>query len=457
MSYYIERKVREIIQEKKKYFSKVLSLNAMSTNFDRVSDVEEQFNYWAWQFSQIFLWIDISSLFIFGLDPSVLEPLNIDFKIELPSLEEFLQGIKLKFEKVDVGDIWKEFNWEYFKEEVPPKLDYETFVKENVQEPYQPSTLEQAKRKLIVGQTKYGEGYVDPQVIYELLRATFYEFLKRREDLERLRHVYLSCVKKLGINEAIAEAVFNRIASMIKTFYDNFILGFNLLGVSKLTPRASKSALAEVITWKREYAPIEYTKFAEINCGFILGVTPLGFGLLLPREYFLKPARVKLAPKITYFIDYKVRKLLSRYRATHIGFANYQKPDEMLKYYRSERCEQYTSLQFIRYYIDGLVENWLRGKGIDRFKMNLYKRAVMMLIGHRKKRHKWGYAAFKAMTEDEFKEFWLDYWEKQGLNRDILIYLYEKVKTWLPNLRKQVRELGEYLKKKRQELARLLG
>ena len=128
----------------------------------------------------------------------------------------------------------------------------------------------------------------------------------------------------------------------------------------------------------------------------------------------------------------------------------------MLDFHKSERVEQYGSLQMIRYMIDSWVISMLHELGVDIYRLNLYCRAVNQLIGHRKKRHKWGYSAFKTMTEDEFKKWWLEYWTRQGLNRDVLEMLYEGVKRWLPHLRTQTQELGERLKKIRQRLAKWL-
>jgi len=57
------------------------------------------------------------------------------------------------------------------------------------------------------------------------------------------------------------------------------------------------------------------------------------------------------------------------------------------------------------------------------------------------------------MTEDQFYEWWLDYWTKQGLTRETLKDLYQQAKIWLIRLRSDKLTLGEKIKKRRKQLA----
>lgn len=444
----------ELVRQKRKYFEKTLSRSAVDSIYLRILDLEDFFSEITWQYMPMFIYLDISSLFIFGLEPFELEPLNIEFRIELPSIDEWLQGIKLKFIKVDIGESWKQFFEEYFKQIVSPVLDFDTFVTENVIDEYVPDILKRKYTKLIVGETKYGEGYVDPPVIRNLLRSTWLELFKRRPDFERLHIHYEHLAKKLNIAPFILEQLYNRIALMHNALYENFILGYGILGISKLSERKEDGAKLTIVTWRKETIDSKYFKMSELQAALILGIIPLGLGLLLPREYFYKGTSSIGTPRFVWFIDWKTRRAISRFRATHLGFANYQRWDEMDIYYKSERAEQYYALRTFTKIIDDLVETLLLQEHVSVFDLNLYKRAANMLIGHRKKRHKWGYDMFKQMTEEEFKAWWLDYWERQGLNIDLLNKIYERLKICLPRLRENVKSLGEYLKKKRERLAR---
>lgn len=457
---YLEKKVNESRQEKQKYFAKVLSENAIWNNYLRAIDTEGVFGEWAWAESMYFIWLDISNMFIFGLQPYELQPLDPEFNINIPSLEEWLQGIKIKIEPKDVGEAYSEFWWDYFQEEIPPELDYTRFLLDNIWPEYRPWLIQQVTRKLIVGVSAYGMAYVDPPVIRDFIRATLFELAKRRMDFNRIRKLYQIVVGKGLISEGTVEGIYNRLALHFQALFENFILDYNLLNYSKLCKRGSQKATFPIVTWRGEEHDVEYIKFDEINCGFILNVTPLNHGILMDRKSIYKPNPRAPWPKGTmvnaWFIDWKVRQMTYRYRATGVAFGNYQRPEETLAYYRSERADHYHQLRLFFYHLDALVDAILEHEDVDIFRKNLYKRAVAMLIGHKKKRHKWGYDAFKSMSEEEFKAWWLEYWRRQGLDVNTLNKLYERVSKWLPRLRSDLENLGERVRRRREQLALLL-
>jgi hypothetical protein len=53
------------------------------------------------------------------------------------------------------------------------------------------------------------------------------------------------------------------------------------------------------------------------------------------------------------------------------------------------------------------------------------------------------------MEEPELRNWWLDYWSSQGLDRALLEKLYENVKTWLPRIVDVKRELGRRVRLRR--------
>ncbi|RLE94902.1 MAG: hypothetical protein DRJ96_09080 [Thermoprotei archaeon] len=457
---YLEKKVNESRQEKQKYFAKVLSENAIWNNYLRAIDTEGVFGEWAWAESMYFIWLDISNLFIFGLEPYETAPLDPEFRAELPTLEEFLQGIKLKLIPLDVGEAYRQFYWDYYQGRVPPLLDYATFVLATCWPEYFGWLIEQKRRKLIVGESTYGTSYVDPPVIRDFIRATLLELAKRRMDFNRIRKLYQVAVDRGFIVEGVVEAIYNRLALHFQALFETFILDYNLLNYSKLCKRGSQKATFPIITWRGEEYDVEFTRFDELNAGFILNITPLNLGILMDRKSMFKPnprAPAKVGtPVPAHFIDWKVRRMISRYRATGVAFGNYQRPEETLAYYRSERADHYHQLRLFFYHLDALVDAILEHEDVDVFRKNLYKRAVAMLIGHKKKRHRWGYDAFKSMSEEEFKAWWLEYWRRQGLDVNTLNKLYERVSKWLPRLRSDLENLGERVRRRREQLALLL-
>jgi len=449
--------IMDTVRQKEKYFEKVLSEDAIWQNYLRTILTEGLFGEWAWAESLYFIWLDISGLFIFGLQPYEVEPLDPEFHTQLPSLEEFLQGIKLKLIPVDVGEAYRQFCWDIYNLEVPPLLDYITFVLTTCYPEFQDYFKQQENRKLIVGKSKYGTAYVDPPVIRDLIRATLLELAKRRIDFNRIKSLYELAVNNKLVHQGIVESIYNRLVLHFQAMFETFILDYNLLNYSKLASRGSEKTKIPIQTWRGEEVEVEFGKFDEVNCGFILNVTPLNLGILMDRKIVYKPNPKAPAdvgtPVMAQFVDWKVRRMISRYRATGVAFGNYQRPDEAISYHRSERADHYHTFRLFQHHLDRIVENTLRNSGLDAYTLNMYKRAVAMLIGHKKKRHKWGFDAYRDMTEEEFKSWWLNYWAKQGLDINILNVLYSRLKVCLPSLRRKLENLGKRIKERRYQLA----
>jgi|GEM_PF-1597470 len=438
---------------KRKYAEKVLSLSAMDLMYQRILDVEDWTWDWMWQYIPLFIDLDISSLFIFAISPEELLPMSLDFKIELPTIEEWLEGIRLKFVPIAIGDYWKTFMYEYFELVVPPVLDYPTAIEHIVPPEYEEYFKKEESKKARYGVTKYGEGYYDPPVIREFMRATFLEIFKRKPRLKRLRDWLKEVKRTQDFAEWVPASAYHRIALLHEILYNDFILDFGLLNISVLHPKEEKGRSVEIEDYEGVSRTVEYETLPDAEMGFILDISYLNVDYLIPRDFRYKKTVVGVTPYHTWFSDKKVRDFIARYRATHIGFINYQRIEEMMDWHKSERAEQYGELQRIRYTIDSMVTNILKDKDVDAFRLNLYRRAVNQLIGHKKKRHKWGYDGWKAMSEEEFKNWWIEHWVRQGLNRDLLNLLYERLIKICQYLRDESEELGKRLKRTRERLA----
>ena len=445
----------KINQQKKKYYNKVLSLNAVNVNFDRISDVEPLFQERSYLALFLYLNIEISLVETFGFSPDELEPMNFDFKVELPTTEEWLKGTKIKIDKIDVGEDYKQFMKEYYEIEIPPKLDFERFIIDNIKDEFLPDVKTWQYKKGIYGISKFGRSYYDPPIIRELIRGAVLEYYKRNYSLEGLRTYLKTFKEKFNIDEGILREIFNRISLFDSLLREGYLFGLGILGYTKLGRKGSEEVEVEVETYDKRKIKVKIPYLAHAHGGFILGLTPLGYGNLMQNTEFYKSSKPKngvfFAPKIIQYFDYRVRKATGRFRATHLAFANYQTLDEMTDMHKSERLTQYHALRMLSITVDRIVESSLRGVEKNPFRINMYKRAVNQLIGHRKKRHKWGYDLYKTMTDEEFKTWWIDHWTKMGLDQNILEQLYERIKKILPRLVSTSKELGERLKKYRRQ------
>jgi hypothetical protein len=105
----------------------------------------------------------------------------------------------------------------------------------------------------------------------------------------------------------------------------------------------------------------------------------------------------------------------------------------------------------MRYTVEHIAEAVLRqlAPGLDPMKQRAYISAVLQLLGHRGKRHEWGYGVFKAADLDELKSWWLDYWSGQGLDRGVLEELYNRVEPFLDKYIQKKTDLGRKIRLQR--------
>jgi len=449
--HYFEQKLRDSVDEKRKYHTKVASLSAMGLTFDRVIDVEPLFEQKTWVYVSLFTSMDLSSVLTFAIHPWETEPLNFDFIVEWPTVVEWLRGIKFKPVKIDVGRDYSQFTQETYEEIIPPILDYDKFVDDNVRPPHDTDLRRQYRIKAKFDRTRFGRSYYDPPLIRDLMRSAVHEYWRRQLDPRALREYLKTYVERLGIAEHTVETIFNRIVALTNALTQSFCLGFGILGVSRLSERQAEFAVVSTVTHRGEVVELRYGKLSDLHVGFILGLTPFGFALLMPRIFVYCGEEKRPpwwgTPRFTRYTDWKARKALARYRATPSAVTQFQRIEEMVDWHKSDRAEQYHELRVINYYVEQMVESWLRPYALDAVTLNMYKRAAMTLVGHRKKRRRWGYDIYKAMTDEQYRDYWIDHWTKLGLDRSLLELIYDRIKGLLPRLVERTLDLGQRLKK----------
>ena len=103
------REAWEIIEQKRKYWHKALSEDAMW------SVLTQSYNIFDWlsTFSDMTLsdtlWSSLVSAILLGIPLKEVVPWNLVWDIELPSIEEFLKGVLIKLEKISIEDLAPEF------------------------------------------------------------------------------------------------------------------------------------------------------------------------------------------------------------------------------------------------------------------------------------------------------------------------------------------------------------
>jgi hypothetical protein len=429
--------------QKQKYFNKTLSDNAIYLNTTRTIDVAPLFA------SNV--WLDVTGMdtAVIGLGllnvitPAELQPLTIAFDYRSPTFEEMMQGIWVVFESLDFSKLYAFMT------------DLNAYVIANFKEQFQPQVTQKIYPKAIYGVTPYGRGFYDPVVAREFLRSTFYRLRLLRKTDKSYLDTMDNASQKAEIISIAKDHIFNREFLIASAQEYAFVLGLAVLGRSRLTNTQNGWGIVPIKRSDGKILDVKFRTLDHLQLGFILGVTPLGYGILLPKESIYQLPEGKENPPIIDVITNKARKISRSIGLTAFGYANYNKPEEMTDYHKSERTAQYDQLMVDRRFIEDWVEKHIPLEEANPIRVRQYKNAVLQLISWKSKHHGWGYNGWEAMTEDQFKAWWIDNWKQQSLNETTLNNLYEEIKKWLPMLRERKLDLGKKVKETRQRLALL--
>ena len=426
---------------KVKYHEKVLSGDALSINWIRFLDIEPLFAEWLWLQVHPF---DLSQLglgLIYGILPIDFEPFNLYQEYQTPTDEEVEQGIWVDFQRISMESL---FIW---MKEFPSML--QTMFKEQ----FQQDLMMTRPEKAIYGVTMYARGVYDPVLAREFIRATFHRLrLLRLPDISYLGSME-DVRKLLDMTEATDRHIFDRLSLLFSAQRDTFILGLSPLGKAPLARRSSELAEFTFINHEGREVRVKCSTLDQLMFGFILGVTPLGYGFLLPKESTFSQEEGKKNPKLFDLLLHKYYKFINQLPLTPWAFGNYNRPEEMQGPHQSDRAEQYHLLMTMRKHVERWVESQIPPEESNSMKIRQYKNAVLQLISWKAKIHQWGYDSWKYMSDEEFKEWWLDNWSRQGLNTQMLECLYERSRIWLPHLRQEKERLGRRVRRRRRQLA----
>ena len=424
----------ELDSQKRKYHEKELSVDGEWSLILRTLQVYDLiFDISEFIIPEYFYSSLIGSL-LFGFDLSELEPLNLEFTWRLPDLEEWLRGISIVFEKVLPDYV----------------IPLEDFIKSNIKQEYQPEILPTLVEKGYYGKSRYGESYYDPTAVREFLRASLTAMFKKHPTLVSRRLAIDSLTKVLDLNPEVVRMVHDRISMITASHTGCFILDYGILDHTYLCEEATHSeelGVVEYVDYDGQIRRAEVLTLADMQFGCILDVTILDYCFLMPDEDIYN---IEVKPIIDA-LDIKLRRFRDRIIYTGHAFSNYVRGDEAADYIKCERTEVWGELMSLRYVIesevDGLVSSIV--PELNNFDRRKYTTAVLQLLGHIGKRHKWGYNVFKTMEEPQLRSWWLGYWGSQGLDLNILEKLYDMVKVWLPQIVKRKVGLGRSLRLRR--------
>lgn len=428
---------KTMVTMKQKYHSKVLSDEGVYTLWKRHLQTADIFADYVWMQISVFDLNELGLGLIHNILPIEYEPYIVDYQYEPPKVDETLQGIWAKFEPVrfDVLYTWM--------------TDFKYYVLENFKEEYQPDILGMLPEKARYGVTMYGRGVYDPVVAREFLRGTFHKLrLLRTPDIS-WKTVMKQIIETLDMTRVTDKHIYNRLAMLFSAQTNAFVLGLSLLGRACLTKTEGDYAVIPIVDADGNVLNVKFWTLDHLQMGFILGVTPLGMGFLLPKESIYKLKEGKKNPPIIDVLVEKIRGIISRLSLSTWAYTNYNKPEEMADRHKSDRTSQFHLLQSQRRMIEEWVAARIPKDEANAVKIRQYQNAVLQFICWKAKRHRWGFTSWQTMEDEDYKNWWLEHWSTQGLNRHVLESLYEGAKIWIPNIRDTKLRIGKKIRETR--------
>jgi len=438
----LNKLIADISAQKAKYHAKILSPDGEWSLFMR----DFQTYNLAIDISRLlipeFYFASMSNSVLFGFDPTDIEPFNLEFSWRFPTVDEWERGINVVIERTVS----------------PAATDLRTFLSNNVQPADQKPIISTTLSKGIYGASKYGSAYYDPAAVAEFLRNAITLMFKEHPDFPQRKVKFMSLVNALNVNEDVARSVHDRMSMIMSAHTECFITDFGMLDATNLCQEATHSETYGVVPFidaDGNYREAEVLTLDDMQFGCILDVTALDYCYLMPdRSIYVSGAPAlgaAIDPSVWQGIDDKVTSFRGRYMLTSAALSNYNRGDEAADHTRSERTNVWGELMAGRYNIERMVQNALSqlAPDLDPVMARAYVSAVLQLIGYRGKRHEWGFGTFKAMSLDELKDWWVQYWSAQGLDANILGQLFDRLAPYLDAYVKKKVELGASVRLKR--------
>jgi len=434
MSSRLQEFLEELDRQKQAYHEKTLSVEGEWSMYLRTFQIYDLYLSIADLLIPEFYMGSMALGLLFDFDLTFIEPFNLEFEWRYPTLEEWLKGVGVVIEKIMP-------DW---------AVSVEDFVSLNIEVKYQEPILETRAEKGYYGKSRVGYFYVDPTAVREFLRNAVTLMSKRHPSYAHRRAAILSAAKALNVPEDLARYVHDRMAFIRDAHVEAFILDYGMLDVSYLCEEEEHSppqALIPFTDLDGEVEELDANTLSDVQYGFILDFSQLDVDYLCEPEDLYRDE----APAVIDGLEEKLRRFRGRLMITAPAISNYVRGDEAADHFKCERTNVWGELQSIRYAVEAEVDAILAraAPNLNDFDRRKYVSAVLQLLGHLGKRHRWGYGVFKAMEEPDLRAWWLEYWGRQGLDINILGRVYDAVKAWLPQAVSRKVELGRRLRLQR--------
>ena len=221
----------------------------------------------------------------------------------------------------------------------------------------------------------------------------------------------------------IADYIIERREWIEQCMEQGIFLGANLLGYSKFAEKIKKydieGALIKLKTKLGEEIEYAIPNIDFPSWQFILGITPLGIGRFTA---FDTTVFKNVASRFGYYRGLRQK---FRFQSPFTPLVWRKSFEEMRSVHKHRSALKFGTHRYLINTIRNQIKRKLSRLGYDGFTINKYVNAVIDLVYQLRKGHRKSREWKTKLSKEDFKKLWLDKWTKLGLNKSMLLELYE--------------------------------
>jgi len=411
--------IEQVMREKLKYYQNTLTDDAIWSNLGITFDMFDLASFLADFTLSDTLFSSLMSYFLFDLNLNDIVPINLNWEIELPTLDEFLQGVLIKLVPVSLQDL------------VPDLSD----ILSNpllLLNPDVALAIEQSKlEKCVYGKSAYGKCYVDPVAVREFLRSTVFAFMKKWYDVRSAREMVVSVAKTLGIKEEVAADIFNRLSKITQVKYSCATVDYSWVDFTTICEESSHSPPVGVLTYTNydlTQTSHDFENVFDAQAGCITDESLVDYCFAVGEAEDEKHPYLLGDTRLVQIQDRLWGNFRERFASTAFAVGNYQRPEERRYPFINERMEIYAQSRSFAVQIENLTKSLVQSlvPGVDSVTLRMYVDAALELYGLSSP-HRWGLEMQRSMTLDDYKSYWMEKWTRYGLDPNVLQKIWDNL------------------------------
>jgi len=426
------KKQRQITQQKLKYGQKVLTNNAILINQLIYADLFDTLAFLSDLLISNTFWSSLLSSFLYGIDLNNLIPDNIVFTVSLPDLQQWINGVLILLNKIDLATALQNLSLTMPQINLTQLLNSLTSPTNFLIPPISINLQLTQLQKAYYNQTAYGYGYYDPTAVTYFFRSTMHAIFVKGKNPASIKNDLQALGQGLNLSPRIVDDTYNRLMAIKKLKEEACLVDYCFVDYSVIPQQAdneTQDALITIETLDGRTMTIPVTNIFDLQAGCYVDLSYVDLCVVVDYNQTGVNVYQMGNASIEYVLEGIHRNFVNRINITPLAMANYQTDRARSDPHYSERVAMYgmalTRLRQIEAVTDNILDQI--APGLTAFIKRQYKVAVDNLYGTLFNPHKWGNEAIKAMTKDQLKTWWITKWQNQGLDPNILSSLFDQI------------------------------